>query len=139
MQHKYIYCLFYTIIYQSHKKNPTVSIRHHEEVRLESLITHNEQSTRYTKTNITTITITGYIILALHTKTIVHTYILHIIYHIPLLLISRSDSSVMEDIRKLSNGALLEARTPPKLVNLFLISHRSKIICCVQVRVTLSQ
>ena len=55
------------------QKNPTVSIRHHEEVRLESPITHNGQSITNTKTNMTTITITGHIILALYTKTI-HTY-----------------------------------------------------------------
>ena len=99
------------------QKSHTVSIRPHEEVRLESLITHNGQSdnNHNHRTYNTSTSHKDY-----------STYI-HTTYHISLPLISRSDSSetggissVMEDIRKLSNGELLEAITPPKPVNFFL-------------------
>ena len=99
------------------QKTPTVSIRHHEKVRLESLITHNGQSdnNHNHRTYITSTSHKDY-----------SAYI-HTTYHISRLLISRSDSSetgglssVMKDIGKLSNRELLEAITPPKPVNFFL-------------------
>ena len=106
------------------QKNPTVSIRHHKEVRLESPITQWTVYNKYKNKHDNNHNHRTYNTSTSHKD--YSTYI-HTTYHISRPLISRSDSSetgglssVMEDIRKLSNGELLEAITLPKPVNFFL-------------------